>query len=228
MGACYCRPQTLVTEDPNVVIHTEVGFCVRMGMYQSDFTQLSRFGGLAYVKNTGHLCLESTVGSRFCCLCCRHGWRLSDIIDVMVVTGNITVTRRDRYGTHRSTHQMNPGLQVKLNNGDKIVMQMPDAMNVCARLRQLCNLPSTNPGQQVLENLIWQAIIGGHVRSTRSTPSTSAPRTSAPRTRPGTMARPSNPATIVRPSNPAIIVRPSNSGALVRPSKLDDTEPLLT
>lgn len=165
MGVCYCRPQTLVTEDPDVTMHTEVGFCVLMGKYQGDFTQLSRFGGLAYVKKNGHLCLESTVGSRFCCLCCREGWKLSDINQVEVVTGSITVTVRSKYGTNRTTHQMNPGLGIVLRNGNKIVMQMPDAVNFCARLRQYCNLPSASASQLLLENILWQAIARGHTRS---------------------------------------------------------------
>ena len=162
MGACYCRPQTLVTEDPNVVVHAEVGYCVRLGPRQSDFEQLSAFGGMAYVKE-GHLFLESTVGSRFCCLCCREAWELSKIKDVDVVTGNIMVTRRDRYGgTHTSTEVMNPGLQIQLKNtdidNDRIVMQMPDAVNFCARLRQCCNL-SSNANQQLLLNATLQAIV---------------------------------------------------------------------
>lgn len=170
MGGCYCRPQTLVTEDADVTMHTEVGFCVLMGRYPGDFTQLSRFGGLAYVKNTGHLCLESTVGSRFCCLFCRHGWRLSDINQVEVVTGNITVTVRSKYGTNRTTHQMNPGLGIILKTGEKIVMKMPDAVNFCGRLRQYCNLPSVTASQLLLENLLWQTIMGGHTRSNPQAP----------------------------------------------------------
>ena len=166
MGNCfYCRPQTLVTEDPNVTMFTKVGFGVLMGQYPGDFTHLtgSRTGGLAYVKNTGHLCLESTCGKRLCCLCSRDSWKLSDITQVEVVTGSITLTVKGRHGIiHQSTQEMNPGLGVILKNGKKIVLNMPDAVNFCARLRQCCNLPSIASARQlILESLLWQAIMEG-------------------------------------------------------------------
>ena len=210
MGNCfYCRPQTLVTEDPDVTMFTEVGFCVMMGHYPGDFTQLSRFGGLAYVKNTGHLCLESTCGERFCCLCCRKGWKLSDFNQVEVVTGSITVTVRSKYGTNRTTHEMNPGLGIILKNGYRIVMKMPDAVNFCARLRQYCNLPSiAAAGQLLLENMLWQAIMEGG--QTRSNPQAS--RQGGP-ARHGTTARPG--------------VTPIRPGTLM-PFRHGDTQPLLT
>jgi hypothetical protein len=206
MGACYCRPQTLVTEDPDVNMYTEVGYCVLMGRYPGDFQQLSRYGGLAYVKNTGHLCVESTVGSRFCCLCCRHGWAFSDISQVEVVTGSVTVSVRNRYGTTHHTHNMNPGLGVILANGDKIAMQMPDAVNFCARLRQYCNLPSA--GQILLENMLWQAVLGG--RQNRASgrapvrPGRRAPGGLAP-VRPGTLVPSRTLSTVVPEESQALI-----------------------
>ena len=168
MGLCLCRPQTLVTEDPNVIMHTEVGFCALKGRYPGDFTQLCRFGGLAYVRNTGHLCLESTIGSRFCCHCCSEGWRLSDISQVEVVNGSITVSTRSRYGTHNKTHQLNPGLGIMLKNGDRILMKMPNAVNFCTRLRQQCNLPTITTSELLLERMLWQTIMNGHMGTTSS------------------------------------------------------------
>ena len=156
MGACCCRPQTAVTEDPNVLMHTKIGSRVKTGMYRTcmqDITQYSAFGGLAYVRD-GYLFLESTIGSRFCCFCFRDVWSLANIRDVQAVSGNISVTRRDKYGTHRSTHQMNPGLQITLNNNHRIVVQMPDAVNFCAKLRQCCNVESSNGNPQLLENTV--------------------------------------------------------------------------
>ena len=173
MGLCLCRPQTLVTEDPNVIMYTKVGFCALKGRYPEDFITLSRFGGLAYVRNTGHLCLESTIGSRFCCHCCSEGWRLSDISQVEVVNGSITVSTRDRYGTLYNTHhQLNPGLGIMLKNGDRILMKMPNAVNFCTRLRQQCNLPIITTSE--LQRMLWQAIMNRYTGASQGTGITSS------------------------------------------------------
>lgn len=158
MGGFVCRPQTEVTEDPDVAIYSEVGYCVLMGHYPGDFTQLSRFGGLAYIKKSGHLCIESTVGSRFCCLCCRNGYMLSDISQVDVVTGSVTVIIKDS----PNNYEMNPGLRVRLNDGQNIIMKMPDAVDFCDQLRQYCNRPTGAVEGQPLhfDNLRWEPVAG--------------------------------------------------------------------
>ena len=165
MGNCfYCRPQTLVTEDPDVTIFTEVGFCVMM-FPSGDFTTYCQAEGLVYVKNQSSLYLESTIGDRFCCLCCRSDWSLSDITQVEMVTGNITVTRRNRYRViDRTTHSMNPGVRITFKHGGQLVMQTARAENFCTQLRRLCNLPNLPIIQVVLENVLLQAIAGSDRR----------------------------------------------------------------
>ena len=170
MGVCYCRPQTVVTEDPNVIMHTEAGYCY-LKKRSGDLSQLNGNGSLAYVRNTGHLYLEATVGNRFYCPCncSKESWKLSDISQIEVVDGNITVRIGTRHQTHRTIiHQMNPGLGILLKNGDRILMQMPDAVNFCTRLRQQCNLPTITTSELLLERMLWQAIMNGHMGTTSS------------------------------------------------------------
>lgn len=146
---CYCRPQTLVMEDPTVIMHTEVGYCTLMKL-SGEFSQLNS-DGLAYVRNTGHLCLETALGNRLCCLCVKQSWRLSEISQAEVVRGKITARIGTRHQTHQTfTQEMNPGLGIILKNGNRILMQMPDAVNFCARLCQRCNLPTITTSELLL------------------------------------------------------------------------------
>ena len=160
-NCCYCRPQTLVTEDPDVSIFTDVGFSITMS--PNNFFDSCQYYGMVYVKSR-NLYLEATAGRRFCCLCCRDRWSLSFITQVEVVTGNLTITRSDldRYGViSRTTYSMNPGVRVTFKSGSRLVMQMENAENFCTQLRRLCNLPSP-PTTKVA--LVLQAIVTGAVR----------------------------------------------------------------
>ena len=88
---------------------------------------------------------------------------------IEVVDGNITVRIGTRHQTHRTIiHQMNPGLGMLLKNGDRILMQMPDAVNFCTRLRQQCNLPTITTSELLLERMLWQAIMNGYMGTTSS------------------------------------------------------------
>ena len=149
-------------------MYTEVGFCALKRRCPDDFSVLSRFGGLVYVRNSGQLCLESTVGSRLCCLCCKESVSLSDVSQVEVVGGSITFTTQTNYKAYHKTHQMNPGLRIVLRNGDRIWMKMPDAVDFCTELRQQCNLPTITPSVVPMDDMLWNDIMGKHLVSTSS------------------------------------------------------------
>ena len=164
-----CRPLTTVTEDPNVIMHTEVGFSALKGRYPDDFSVLSRWGGgVAYVRNTGYLFLGSTVGGRLCCFGCSEGWRSSDISQVEAVSGTVAYSRHTNSGSFDFTNQMNPGLRIMLASGDRMWIKMSDAVNFCARLRQQCNLPTINPSVVPIGDMEWRDILGHHLVSTHS------------------------------------------------------------
>lgn len=154
MGSCFCRPITEVTENPTVVMYTDVGYCVQTGHSSTDFITICRYG-LAYVED-GNFFVEGTLGSRFCCANAGSSSKLFDIKQVEVVQGSFTISRRDQYGRYGygEEHHMNPGLRIVLKNDKKILMTMPAAENFCARLCQLCNLPTTNYGRLPLQNML--------------------------------------------------------------------------
>ena len=87
--------------------------------------------------------------------CAKVSWKLSDISQVELVSGSVTVRIGTRHGTYSTvTHQFNPGLGILLRNGTRILMQMPNTVNFCTQLRQQCNLPTITTSE-----LLWQAIM---------------------------------------------------------------------
>lgn len=160
MGGCSCRPQTEVTEDSSVYIYTDVGCSVLLGVgsakldfnsrkslatnkYSISLYTLSYDSGQIYVKD-GNLYHEATVGSRFCCKCAKHCWRLSDIKHIEVVNGQYYRHGRIYFssnGYHR--FNMRPGLRVIFQNDTSLVMAVPDAEYFCLRMRQYFNARPT-------------------------------------------------------------------------------------
>lgn len=175
MGCCYRHPQTEVTEDPSVVMYTEVGFSVQFGFHGSRFpTLVSKdtffevlsHKGLAYVKDSV-LFLESKITSnRLCCTLDKHCWKLPDIKQIEVVHGNITIARRQWCCiTDQNIYNMNPGLRIFLKD-TKIAMAMPAAQEFCAQLSQYCNFPSSSSGQIPQLQISFEKAVTDDNRST--------------------------------------------------------------
>lgn len=138
MGALQFRPQIEVSEDPEVVMYTRVGFSVMLS-HRREFFALSNSktlvsSGMLYVKD-GYLHHEVTTESRSRYAYTGYHWKLSDIERMEIVHGNIAITRKDRLrGNTQENHYIDPGMRIILKNRKTLLTAMPDAEDFCARL----------------------------------------------------------------------------------------------
>lgn len=129
MGCCLCRPITEVTEDPEVLLHTEVGAVAIIDNHGIDLIS-SATQGLLYLRGN-RLCYESTIRSK---LCCRHNqicWYLSQLREVRAVYGETVLVPMEKV-------VLNPGLRVTFEKADgsigALAMAMPAAENFSSAL----------------------------------------------------------------------------------------------
>lgn len=138
MGGRHFRPQIEVTEDPDVVIYTHVGFSVLLSQ-RREFFALSNAkslvsSGLLYVRDK-HLHHVPTHDSGPYSALVGYQWKLSDITHMEMVNGNVTITKKDRHhGNTQENHYIDPGLRVVFKNRKVLVTAMPDAETFCAQL----------------------------------------------------------------------------------------------
>ena len=120
MGCCIFRPITIVTEDPDVVMCTNVGGTVISSTY---YRLEINSDGLLYVKDN-KLYYESV---RFCWLNCkwlRRVWHVSEVKRVEVITPD-------------SGREMNYGLKIVMQNESRqtTTLEASAAMNEAVNFR---------------------------------------------------------------------------------------------
>lgn len=142
MGCCVCRPATEVTDDPEVVVCTEVSNYAML--YHSGGSVRSQASGLLYIKHD-QLCYQATVGSKLCCGCCSNSWQLSRVKQVRAVQAQYV-----RVPLSNRVIFLNPGVIIGIENGrgdtNSLVAAMPDAANFSAQLGQYISSPGSLPG----------------------------------------------------------------------------------
>lgn len=135
MGVCLCRPETDVTEDPNVILYNKVGTALLIHKWMGPEILSEICDGLLYVKDS-HLYHESTMGDIMCCKCCRHSWKLASVKQIILVQNETLY-----YPAYKRTLvvSLNPGIIISLKCGNTIVAEMPEAAEFTSQLGSYIN-----------------------------------------------------------------------------------------
>ena len=122
MGCCFCQPQNVVIEDPEVIVWAFVGATAVIHPRES---QLINGAGLLHVKD-GFLYYQTRVGT---CLGCgtKRSWPLSDVRAASAITDGETI--------HKSV-EMDPGLKIIFQDGSTLVCSMPYAEKFAKKLNR--------------------------------------------------------------------------------------------
>lgn len=105
MGCCSCRSKAVVTEDPDVSLHTLVG---KTAIYHSHGSKMLSKQGLLYVKK-GELCHETAMGNRLSHKCLKKAWPLSEIKQITVMNGETLTVAGPKSAKGLS---LNPGVKM--------------------------------------------------------------------------------------------------------------------
>ena len=139
MGSCFCFPVSSVTEDPSVVMYTEVGKAIISHQQSGIVMEASLFDGMVYVRGD-RLYYNSKYGDEFWCTCTSGSdWFVSDIRNIEVITGDITFNYSNGLNRHIS---MNPGIRITFRDNTILMAAMPDAINFSLKLRSYQSDPS--------------------------------------------------------------------------------------
>ncbi len=147
MGACMCRSLTEITDDPSVVLYTDV----RLSAVRNDqgFAIFGSRNGFMYVKDD-QLCLENLFGNRLYCKCYKRAWDLSVIADIQLLTEDVMVLYRVQNGTRLVNlcfNAQSPGIKIVLRQdlitpdmfnrlGTDVILSIQDATGIHAELSQ--------------------------------------------------------------------------------------------
>lgn len=158
MGCCACRPDTEITEDPDVVMYTGVGGTARFTTYGHTYLS-GACNGLMFLRGR-ELGYVPTCGSRLWCRFMQQSWDLSSIKQLTIVRNETIPVPGNKF-----MHYINlkPGLKITLHSriNEVVITDMPDVVSFASQLvHHMTGEPLADPEhlQQTIQNNLYTTI----------------------------------------------------------------------